>query len=124
MTESTFIGSMQHKEHREWLSQLDFYQDQIKIFQMELAQVLHRHPKYLSILEHVNEYRNIFIKKLEHIDEFRHQIILHEKRISQKLAPDTEGLWDHSETRTEIHQFMNEFEELKQNFRRFVAHNN
>lgn len=124
MTELSLIGSMQHKEHREWLSQLDFYQDQIKIFQTELAQVLHRHPKYLSILEHVNEYRSILMKKLEHIDEYRHQIILHEKRISQKLEPDTEGLWDHSEMRSEIQQFMRDFEELKNNFRRFVAHNN
>jgi len=124
MTDLTFIGSMQHKEHREWLSQLNFYQDQIKIFQTELAQVLHRHPKYLSILEHVNEYRRILLKKLQHIDEFRHQIILHEKRISQNLEPDTEGLWDHSEMRIEVQKFMQDFEELKQNFRRFVVHNN
>jgi hypothetical protein len=124
MTDSTFIGTLQHKEHRQWLSKLDFYQDQIKIFQYELMQVLHRHPNYLSIIEHVDEYRDIFLKKLHRIDEFRHQIILHERRLSQKLSPDTEGLWDHSTMRTQIEEFINEFEDMKKSFRRFVAHNN
>lgn len=123
MAESTFIGTLQHKEHRQWLSKLDFYQDQIKIFQNELVQVLHRHPNYLSIIEHVDEYRGIFIKKLERIDEFRHQIILHEKRLSETLSPDTEDLWDHSTMRIQVEEFIQEFEDLKQNFRRFAAHN-
>lgn len=124
MTPPIEIGTMQHKEHRTWLSQLDFYQDEIKIFQNELMQTLHRAPNYLSISEHVEEYREIFLRKLEKIDQLRLQIILHEKKLSQTLRPDTEDLWDHSEVRNEMTDFMEDFEKLKKNFRRFVAHNN
>lgn len=124
MTKSDFIGTYQHQEHRDWLSQLDFYQDEIQIFQRELMQVLHRHPNYLSIIEHVDEYRRILLKKLEKIDEFRREIVLHEKRLSQTLDPTAEGLWDHSEVRNEIALFFKEFEAMKSNFRRFVAFNN
>jgi hypothetical protein len=124
MTKNDYIGTYQHQEHRDWLSQLDFYQDEIRIFQHELMQVLHRHPNYLSIIEHVDEYRRILLKKLEKIDEFRREIVLHEKRLSQTLDPTAEGLWDHSEVRNEIALFFKEFEAMKTNFRRFVAFNN
>lgn len=124
MTKNDYIGTYQHQEHRDWLSKLDFYQDEIQIFQRELMQVLHRHPNYLSILEHVDEYRRILLKKLEKIDAFRREIVLHEKRLSQTLDPTAEGLWDHSEVRSDIDLFFKEFEAMKSNFRRFVAHNN
>ncbi len=124
MTKNDYIGTYQHQEHRDWLSKLDFYQDEIKIFQRELMQVLHRHPNYLSIIEHVDEYRRILLKKLEKIDEFRREIILHEKRLSRTLDPTAEGLWDHGEVRNEIAVFFKEFEAMKTNFRRFVAFNN
>ena len=124
MKEVSFIDTFQHQEHRKWLSTLDFYQDEIKIFQHELLQVLHRHPNLLGIIEHVDEYRRIFLKKLEHIDDFRHRIILHERAlVSDQISSITESR-DHSEAREEIFQFFKDFETLKGNFRRFVAHNN
>ena len=60
-----------HKEHKEWLSKLNFYQDEIKFFQNELLSVLHEHIDRMSIIELVDEYRDIFIKKLRQIDELR-----------------------------------------------------
>ncbi len=124
MKEPTFIDTLQHKEHQKWLSTLDFYQDEIKIFQHELLQVLHRHPNLLGIVEHVEEYRRIFLKKLEHIDDFRHRIILHERELFEVQTHDPTDAKDHSEAREEIFQFFKDFETLKANFRRFVAHNN
>jgi len=123
MTTEDFIGSFQHQEHREWLGKLDFYQDEVQIFQRELMRVLHQHPNYLSIIEHVDEYRDILLKKLEKIDTFRREIILHEKQLSHSLKPPSEGLWDHREVRKEIGIFFEEFEAMKTNFRRFVAYN-
>lgn len=70
-----------HQEHKEWLQQLNFYQDEIKFFQNELAMVLHKHLDRFEFIENVDEYKNIFLKKLQHIDELRHKIILHEKAL-------------------------------------------
>ena len=117
------LGEMHHKDHREWLSQLNFYQDEIKILQNELMLTLHKHPESLSILEHVDEYRSIFMRKLQRIDRLRHQIILHEKLLSIDLNPKPDNIWDHHEIRLEMEGFVRDFELLKHNFRGFVAHN-
>ena len=117
------LSNLHHKEHQKWLSQLDFYQDEIKIFQNELVTALHRHPNFLSIAEHVEEYRSIFLKKLGHIDEYRHRIIYLEKHLSQHLDPNPENLWDHETLRNHVSEFVSDFEKLKANFRRFVSRN-
>ena len=112
-----------HKEHKEWLSQLNFYQDEIKFFQNELLAVLHLHIDRLSIVELVDEYRDIFMKKLRQIDELRMQIVLHERLLSKMEDPKAEELWHHTEVRDKINEFRDDLEVLKKNFKRFAAHN-
>ncbi|MEO1260638.1 MAG: hypothetical protein AAFZ15_17710 [Bacteroidota bacterium] len=112
-----------HREHKEWLSQLNFYQDEIKFFQNELLAVLHAHNDHLSIVELVDEYRDLLMKKLRIIDELRMHIILHEKSLVKMEVANSTELWAHAEVRERINEFVSEFEIFKQNFRRFAAHN-
>ena len=77
----------------------------------------------LSIVELVDEYRDIFMKKLRLIDELRLQIILHERKLSKMEDPEAEELWQHTAVRDQVHAFNHEFEMLKKNFKRFAAHN-
>lgn len=112
-----------HQEHLEWLSKLNFYQDEIKFFQNELLSVLHEHIDRLSIVELVDEYRDIFMKKLTQIDEMRMQIILHERLLGKMEEPKAEELWHHSEVRDKYLEFVDDFERMKMNFKRFAAHN-
>ncbi len=112
-----------HQEHRMWISRLNFYQDEIKFFQNELGVVLHKHINYLSILEHVDEYRNILLKKLKLIDELRHDIIIHEKRIATEIDFGEGELKYHNKIRRKYKRFVDNFEALKKNLKRFVAHN-
>jgi len=116
---STFV----HNEHQEWLNQLNFYQDEIKFFQNELALVLLKNLGDLSIIEYAEEYKSIFLKKLQHIDELRHEIISHEKTLSENLEEDTEHLKEHNLTRDKFLEFVSKFESLKKAFKRFAAHN-
>ena len=117
------IKTLEHQEHRNWLSQLDFYQDQVLIFQKELTEVVRKHPQLWSIIEHVDEYRKILIKKLEHIDDFRYQILLHEKHLFETWDQENYLLDDHAKVREQLEAFLKEFEEFKSNFRRFAAYN-
>ncbi len=112
-----------HQEHRDWLSKLDFYQDQVLIFQKELLEVSRQHPHLLSVIEHVDEYRAILIRKLEHIDAFRHDIIRHEKILLEENPDAWPRTRDHEEVRMGLDNFIQEFEAFKHNFRRFAAHN-
>lgn len=112
-----------HHEHQEWLSKLNFYQDELKFFQNELLAVLHVHNDHLSIIELVDEYRDIFMKKLRQIDELRMHIILHEKTLAKMEESNSEELWEHSEVRDKFNEFAADFDLLKKNFKRFAAHN-
>lgn len=112
-----------HKEHRDWINQLNFYQDEIKFFQNELVQVHHKHFGETAILGTVEEYKEIFLKKLQHIDELRHDIVLHEKQLSKRLETKNPDLQPHHEVRDRYHVFVQGFELLKHNFKRFIAHN-
>jgi len=112
-----------HKEHKEWLSQLNFYQDEIKFFQNELVKVIHENNYSFSSIETVEEYRNILLKKLEHIDEMRHLIMQHERALAYPPEMDGDELGDHQEVRLRFLDFKDKFELMKKNFKRFAAYN-
>jgi hypothetical protein len=117
------ISNLHHKEHLEWLNLLDFYQEQILIYQEDLLLTFHQHPKYWSIIEHVTEYRRIFLKKLKMIDNLRHEIILLEKQLSEELYQDAPLTVEAAKTRRRMDKFVEKFELLKISFRKFVAKN-
>lgn len=110
-----------HRRHINWLLQLDYTQDQVRIFQNELSRVVHQHSDYMSVIEHVEEYRAILLKKLHHIDEYRSQIALLERAL-------TTGNWDTPPVEEEVleeslNAFFSEFDTLKTTLRRFVSRN-
>jgi len=113
-----------HQIHRDWLSKLDFYQDELKIFQNELAQVIRRFPKRLSMQEHVDEYRKIILKKLEHIDNYRNTISLQEVSLLDLEVKDQSLITKHKLLEYDLQQFFQGMERMKQGFRRFVSRNN
>ena len=117
------ISNLHHKEYLEWLSLLDFYQEQILIYQEDLLLTFHQCPKYWSIIEHVNEYRRIFLKKIKLIDDLRHEIVLLEKQLSEELYKNTPLTVDAAKTRRRMDKFVAKFELLKKSFRKFVAKN-
>ena len=112
-----------HREHKDWLNQLNFYQDEIKFFQNELVLVLHANHTSFSFFETIDEYKKIFLKKLKKIDSMRHQVIIHEKKLSGELETEDQDLKEHREIRERFTKFVNDFELLKKNFNRFAAHN-
>ena len=115
------LTSQYHKEHKEWLSQLDFYIDEIKIFQKELSLIMDRHPDQFSITEHSDEYNQIFQRKLDEINKLKLQLNLHEHELTKGNEPLSDDLWDHETTRLNVVDFVARFEKLKKNFKRFVS---
>lgn len=115
--------TFQHEEHKEWLSTLNFYQDEIKFFQNELAIVLSKHMDNFSIIEHVTEYRDIFLKKLTMIDNLRYEIMGHERQLADNITTKLDYLNAHPLIRNSFRQFEKDFEMLKHNFRMFASHN-
>jgi hypothetical protein len=116
------IKEFHHADHKEWMSTLDFYQDEIKIFQTNLSKVVQAHPDLFSIIEMVDEYRKLLMKKLYKIDELRHQIALHEHHISNLLIEQkSEFVFDHQEVGERMKDLKLNFNSLKKNLRRFTS---
>jgi hypothetical protein len=113
---------VQHRQHLEWLSKLDFYREQIAIFQNELQQVVREHPQLLSIIEHVDEYRSILIRKKIHLEQLR-QKIQEEQQALLSGGQEAKGQDAHLMLSADLQDFFDEMESLKPTFRRFVAYN-
>lgn len=113
------LAQTTHQYQRDWAGMLDFYEEEIRIFERLLDEVAHEHPDRLSILEHVEEYEAILQRKKQHIMELRSKIntLTHPSPANEPAATDWMDL-DHL-----IRHFSADIEALKKNFRRFTAHN-
>lgn len=113
-----------HRRHINWLLQLDYMQDQVRIFQNELSRVIHQHPDFISVIEHVGEYRAILLKKLHHIDEYRSKIALLERALKNGGSVEIPGEPVEEEVlEKNLDAFVSDFDHLKMTLRRFVSRN-
>ena len=118
--DKAILELLEHQEHKQWISRLNLYQDEIKIFQNELLLVMAKHPDLPSIFEMVNEYKEFFLKKLEKIDVLRHQIMIHDRAYSVEGNCNEEH---HAKTKESMQEIETNFENLKARFRMFASHN-
>ena len=122
MTETMEMKDQRHRQHIEWLHRLDFTQDQIGIYQAELSRVLQQQEGNLSIIEHVEEYREILMRKLHHIDELRAQIQVQERQLSGLYHPERLAEeWPTEQLALHFDDFLQDFESLRNTLRRFVS---
>lgn len=113
----------QHRAYQKWLMELNFYEDEMIIFQKELDLLVDQHPELLSILEHVEEYQRIFKKKKEQLKTLQ-DLIMTEEQLLSPASTEGEDLQSAFEKIQQQHTaFVKKLEKLKKNFKRFVAKN-
>jgi hypothetical protein len=113
---------LHHREHTNWLSQLEFYEEEIMFFIQELEMVEQKNSNSFSKLEYAQEYKSIFEKKLEHITELRKAFADHERKLSADVCENEDEAY-HRMMNVKFQQFVQSFEELKVNFKRFASRN-
>jgi hypothetical protein len=113
--------SFHHRKHQAWINKLDLYQDEIYILKKELESILLEFSDLFSIMEYVDEYQKILNKKLEQMGEFRQQINLHERQLKGEYIFKQEELWDNLELQEKLNYFSENFNTVKNSFRKFVA---
>ena len=111
-----------HVDHKLWSQSLDFYVSEIEFFKRELSQVVMKNDQSYSKIEYVEEYKVIFQKKLDHIQELREAISNHEKKLGD-CSNEEQDTEHHNAMKIKFDEFVNRFETLKKNFRRFASHN-
>ncbi len=111
-----------HQNHLRSLKEIDFYEGELKFFENELSKIVSKNPNNLSKIDHVNEYKKIFLKKKYRLMTLRLLIRYHEsKMMNDNLIPEEADY--HHLTLDEVQKFVVDFEEMKQGFKRFAAHN-
>lgn len=113
--------STQHFEHRIWMNRLNFFRDELKIYDHQLEELVTKGNKdMLAELEH---FQNSFIRQQEVLKELRHEIKIHEREIAAAYSAGRELSYakhiGHEAFREKLEIFEKIYAELKANFSQF-----
>lgn len=113
-----------HSEQKEWQGKINFYKEELKDFDSELAELAKTKPsrETLASIEH---FQNQFIRQREVLDIIRHDFKQYENEIEfiqknevDKTASGIEAL--HDNQKESLVQFEKIFKELREDFHNFV----
>lgn len=112
-------------EHREWLSDLNFIQDEIKYFQNQIAKLKARFEDTQTV-EALEEYQKSLLNRLFNIDEYRQIIYDHERQMAKTMdlasRSKVEIEEDHHTERKRIKEFLEDYDQIKQKLKDYLAH--
>lgn len=114
-----------HFEHQLWNSKLNFYGDEVKIYENRLGEIANRYTAN-EVLAEVEQFQNQFIRQKETIDELKHAVNKHEEALTQYVeenptAVDHVKFRDHGDLREKVTSFDKAFDELKGGFQKFSS---
>ncbi len=114
-----------HFEHKLWKRQLDFYRDELAIFEHRLEELVSRWTDN-DVLAQLEQCQNRFVREREVIDELRHDVNEHAGYLAKyaeehPVAIDRVRFEDQVSLRDRMETFQKLFDELKQEFLVFVA---
>src|SRR5215218_5060380 len=69
-----------HQEYTNWLQELNFYKEEIKRYENNLASLLNKN-KHRTVAAKAEQYQNRFIRHKEVIDELKHRLGISERQL-------------------------------------------
>ncbi|TAH27112.1 MAG: hypothetical protein EAZ07_02440 [Cytophagales bacterium] len=112
-----------HFDHQLWATKLNFYKDEIKIYQKRLEQISQKNTA-IEIKIKVEQFQNRFIIQLKELNDLLDEQKNHEKELAliaqeNTVASDHIRFNAHTEHEEEIVTFEKLFSELKVEFSKF-----
>ncbi|MCR9066532.1 MAG: hypothetical protein NXI00_21340 [Cytophagales bacterium] len=125
MTENKEYIQNLHEDHTQWEKDLSFYEDQLKIFKSQLAEISSKNTSNEIKIE-VEKFQNQFIIQKDEIDKLKHMIHVNEDEIekevlSNPVAVDHRKADDDTTLRERMEIFVPLFNKLKEDFREFAG---
>lgn len=119
------LSDFLHKECKEWLSELDLYNSELKIFRARLKEVAGKNSSAV-ILKQVEHFQNQFILQQEALETIRHEISVHDQAVAReleahKILDEQDYPGDQFELRHKIFMQGKLFRELKHEFYNFLG---
>lgn len=114
-----------HEEHKEWLNNLAFYKDEIKIMQNRISEIASKNTA-TEILKQVEHFQNQLIVQRNNIDELNHTIKDHENYLENRVnenptAADHRSVNDHPKMRDSYTSFDKVFNDLRKELNAFLS---
>lgn len=114
-----------HEEHKQWLNNLTFYNDELKIMQNRIAEIAAKNSA-TEVLAQVEHFQNQLIVQKEQIDILNHDIKLHEQTIENEInknetAVDHRKMPSHTEEAEKIQTFDTIFNNLRKELNQFLS---
>lgn len=114
-----------HEEHKEWLKNLSFYQDEVKIMQNRISEIASKNSG-TEILKQVEHFQNQLIVQKNNMDELAHSIKDHENYLENRVnenptAVDHRKVNDHPKMRDSYMAFDKVFNELRKELNAFLS---
>ncbi|MCK5402207.1 MAG: hypothetical protein KAJ28_11290 [Flavobacteriaceae bacterium] len=125
MEKEVFYNSDLHFEHKQWLRELSFWEDELKSFKNRLSDLVTRWTDK-NMLAQLEQYQNQFIIHAEVIDRMQDDINVHETNIAKhskkgKDMLDVILVKKHIEFRDRLETQRQIYSELKKGFFRFLS---
>ena len=117
-----------HFEHQQWERELDFYDDEIKIFKNRLAEILHKSQDREFLVE-LDHFENRFRIHHSKIEAFKQRIRAHETNMSRQYQAGENAMdrvmYDyHLDFREQMQTEREMYNDLKKEFFHFITTNN
>ena len=114
-----------HHEHQLWMNQLNFFEDELKIFKHRLEEIAKANNK-AEVLKMVEHFQNAFIIQKNEIDVLKHTIRLAEQELVAYIdknpeVADKRKKEDDAVIREKMARFEKLFRQMKEEFVNFVA---
>jgi hypothetical protein len=114
-----------HFEHQLWIKELQFYKDELVVFNKRLTEVagMYTNNEVLNRLEH---FQNQFILQNEVADTLLHDLKEHEHILANtakefSIAIDHRAFSDHPKMREAMDSFIKIYRELRNDYMRFLS---
>ncbi len=114
-----------HFDHVNWLNELNFYVNELEIFQKRLDE-LASHNTGEEVRKGISHHQNQLIIQKEQIDILSHELRVHEQSLGtyakeHPVAIDHKLFGDHTGLRERMERFTQIYQEFRSEFRRFVG---
>ena len=113
-----------HQEYHTWMSELNFYKEEIKRYERRLEDVINK-KQPIEVKANVEQFQNQFICEKEVIDELKHKLNVSEKQLAgfvkelSGLGLDSIKMDNHPKLREDMNVFRNLFNDMKDRFKNF-----
>ena len=111
-----------HFEHRLWVNELNFFADELNIYEHQLEALATEYDKR-GAMQELEQFQNQFIRQKEVLDTLQHDIHIHEQKLSEAIQKNAELPLDtdyHNYLKGQMESFRSIYAELKEKFYRYL----